>query len=136
MSMFEYMDLSQINDPNQCENNAEKKIQCDRCLKRFKTKYYMEHHRSKVHYKEFPSHCARCHMGYFNEQETQKHEASCTKTVFNCDECDHFAVDNSRLDAHKRTHTHEKPFECPVENCQSRYKQKSSLNRHIKTHQK
>lgn len=139
----DYTEPVRRNTLNQSDNHAdnvipavESKFQCDRCEKEFRSKNYMEYHRNKVHYDEFPSHCSRCRKGYFNEQEAKKHEALCTKIVHQCDACGHIANDRSVLDIHKRVHTREKPFECFIENCHSRFSQKSSLNLHLKTQHK
>lgn len=122
--------------PNVTTPSVEKKYECDLCEKTFSRKDGMERHQNSVHTNEFPYHCSRCRKGFYEDKDAKKHEASCTATVYQCEECDYFVLDRNKLHSHMTKHTGDKPFECPVDHCRKRFMRKTSLYRHKNTQHK
>lgn len=52
--------------------------------------------------------------------------------VYNCEYCSYSTRIGSRFADHKRTHTGERPYTCPV--CDQRFSVKSNMLRHLNNH--
>lgn len=80
-----------------------------------------------------PHKCQKCKKCYqlkssLDEHIKSKHNIS----AIHCDQCNYQTSKPNNLAAHKRSHTKEKPFTCPL--CQKKFSQKGSLNRHLSHH--
>ena len=53
-----------------------------------------------------------------------------------CDQCNRAFSRSDHLASHKRTHTGEKPYQCPLVDCQKRFTRSDELHRHLKMHER
>lgn len=51
------------------------------------------------------------------------------------EKCEHARMDFSKFFDHLRTHSGERPFVCPIEDCKAQFSFKGNLNRHMVVHE-
>ncbi|CDW72303.1 zinc finger protein 664 [Stylonychia lemnae] len=74
----------------------------------------------------------------YKQVKIYKQELKKWKTLFICtfNNCNTVCQKWGTLYDHLRTHSNERPFQCPVELCLKTFTQKSNLEKHIKTHKR
>jgi len=77
-----------------------------------------------------PFHCPFCNRKFSNAAECEKHISTHAQTL-QCTYCAKKFTEKSKLIAHTRVHTKEKPFKCSQ--CPKGFTEKSTLKLHVKT---
>ena len=115
-----------------------RKFVCEECNKQFHQNSHLFHHKRCVHSNDRPFVCNQnnCNKTFKTKSDLTKHSKrhSLVKN-FGCDECVKKFKTNSELCIHKKfVHLNNRPFVCPQNNCNQRFKLKSDLNRHKRIH--
>lgn len=79
------------------------------------------------------SRCKKCFRDFKSPANLYHHERICVfQRYFECNHCERNFERKSHLDVHVRSaHTKERPYECPVPDCESAFTDKSNLRRHL-----
>ncbi|CAH1983901.1 unnamed protein product [Acanthoscelides obtectus] len=106
---------------------------CEECGKKFKTKYYLDLHRNKVHTGTRNFKCDTCGKAFFTKADLWKHDRKTHKKMrpYICEYCKTGFSSQYALKTHRRQHTNEKPFIC--DHCNEGFRQKVSLRSHLKS---
>lgn len=113
-------------------HTGEKPHQCDRCFKRFSTKYHLKTH-TLLHTGKKPHRCDRCNKRFRTKSSLNEHFRTHTREKpYQCDHCFKRFRLNCILNEHIRIHTGERKYQC--DRCKKGFITKSKLNRHIRIH--
>ena len=101
-----YIQVKEFREHNKKEHNDEKPFHChyDGCNHRSARRYDFKKHVERVHDKIINFYCKVCNKGFYSK-------VTC--------------------DNHYRTHTGEKPYECPYEECKKRFGTLGSYKDHV-----
>ncbi|CAH0731666.1 unnamed protein product, partial [Brenthis ino] len=110
-------------------------FQCNHCEKRFSVRRDVDRHMNRVHLNIKPYQCDKCDKAYVNawsltEHSRFAHEGYKRPLNFPCPLCDKVFDRNATRKAHIRTHTGERPFQCP--RCAARFAQAGVLATHVR----
>lgn len=109
---------------------GERPHMCDECNKSFKDRFLLKRHK-RIHEKERPFSCAHCNKVFLSKSELRRHltvhsgALDIIYTFFYADEA-------PRIREFSLFFSDEKPFSC--EYCQTPFRRKDNLNRHIRHH--
>jgi len=110
---------------------------CDICAKAFYANDDLKRHQRRVHEKHKPCVCDICGKGFTQKSHLDKHKVIHTgERNYPCKEegCGKSFKQRWHLVQHERLHTGVKPYQCKY--CEVKFRQKSSLDSHIKIHKK
>jgi len=82
--------------------------------------------------KGLPCRFPKCGEIFCFKAQLEQHVKENHEDGLMCDYCGHVSYDRSNHTVHKRTHTGEKPHQCP--SCEKRFPTTAALNKHIRTH--
>ena len=105
-------------------------LPCQMCPKKFKTRSELWQHKNLLHSTDERYNCKFCGLRYGSESELRKHTRIHEDPFMPCSHCDKKYRDKKSLIRHERTHTGERPFQCPVKSCGKWWIDASSLSRH------
>ena len=146
--------MSLSNDDN-LESNVKsvrlgKPFDCDKCSKKFTTKFALNSHTKRIHQQfveEKPiaddldqtlsgQHCIKCDMNFSSKGNLERHvnTVHLGKSVFQCDQCNKRFTTKFALTEHtKGIHLKSSEFHCAK--CDRAFSTRLSLRRHLKTNQ-
>nr|XP_013189854.1 unnamed protein product [Amyelois transitella] len=112
-----------------------KKVTCDECGARFRTKPTLLEHIDFVHLKKNNYQCGRCSKVFMNKAALKKHTNFVHEKIRPprnkiCDHCGRGFTTLSILRSHVRTHTGERPLQCSV--CPATFAHSAALYTHNK----
>uniref|UniRef100_A0A5B7BM90 Putative transcription factor IIIA-like n=1 Tax=Davidia involucrata TaxID=16924 RepID=A0A5B7BM90_DAVIN len=81
------------------------------------------------------SHLHSCHQDEMKEQRAEGEGEANEVKLNTCEECGASFRKPAHLKQHMQSHSLERPFACPVDDCHSRYLRKDHLTRHLLKHQ-
>lgn len=117
--------------PNSSQNDN-KQWECDVCLKKFTTKYFLKKHK-RLHTGEMPYVCGLCGKSFTFQQSYHKHMLYHSEDKpHTCNECGRSFKELSTLHNHQRIHSGERPFAC--ETCGKCFRQRVSYLVHRRIH--
>lgn len=93
----------------------------------------------KKHVRRYFKHvCEACEKSYFRARYLKRHlkNAHLESKQLVCPICTKELRAVNNLKQHLLLHSHERKFECPIESCKKRFKQKPGLQQHIRIHHK
>lgn len=123
----------QTNASENIESTSSKKLyNCDFCPNVYTAKFSLDRHIKDKHVEEFPFHCSKCRKSFSSEAKANEHTVHCGYMKPKCDFCEYSNSDSSKVRKHMAKHTGEKIFQCKFPKCSRVYKQKFSLQRHMK----
>merc|ERR1719508_648769 len=108
---------------------------CQLCEKVFHFKNKLKKHQSRTHENHKPFVCDICGKGFTQKSHLDKHKVIHTgERKYPCKEegCGKSFKQKWHLVQHERLHTGVKPYQCKY--CEVKFRQKSSLDSHIKIH--
>lgn len=115
-----------------------KELECFICKKRLKSMPTLKVH---IYWHSLPKNhlCTQCGERFRVESLLKRHLMRAdhmgeNSKKFQCDICGIKFYDKTQYVKHQIVHTDERPYECPYENCDKRYRTKPSLKAHICTH--
>lgn len=109
-----------------------KQWECDVCLKKFTTKYFLKKHK-RLHTGEMPYVCGLCGKSFTFQQSYHKHMLYHSEDKpHTCTECGRAFKELSTLHNHQRIHSGERPFAC--ETCGKCFRQRVSYLVHRRIH--
>lgn len=109
-----------------------KQWECDVCLKKFTTKYFLKKHK-RLHTGEMPYVCGLCGKSFTFQQSYHKHMLYHSEDKpHTCPECGRAFKELSTLHNHQRIHSGERPFAC--ETCGKCFRQRVSYLVHRRIH--
>ncbi|KAL0803305.1 hypothetical protein ABMA28_017215 [Loxostege sticticalis] len=113
----------------------DKRFTCDECGSKFLTKTALQEHIDFVHLKNIKHECAKCPKVFKNGSALRRHENFVHKKLRPprnkiCDHCGRGFTTLSILQSHIRTHTGERPLQCP--NCPASFAHSAALYTHNK----
>lgn len=109
-----------------------KQWECDVCLKKFTTKYFLKKHK-RLHTGEMPYVCGLCGKSFTFQQSYHKHMLYHSEDKpHSCSECGRAFKELSTLHNHQRIHSGERPFAC--ETCGKCFRQRVSYLVHRRIH--
>ena len=115
-------------------HEGKKPFQCERCSKRFPTKFKLNLHIASVHEGKKPFRCTECGKNFSRKDNLIGHKATVHegKKPFPCTECGKNFSRKDNLIGHKATvHEGKKPSKCQASDIG--FAIKKSLNRHLET---
>lgn len=117
--------------PNSSHNDN-KQWECEVCLKKFTTKYFLKKHK-RLHTGEMPYVCGLCGKSFTFQQSYHKHMLYHSEDKpHTCNECGRSFKELSTLHNHQRIHSGERPFAC--ETCGKCFRQRVSYLVHRRIH--
>ncbi|XP_072021352.1 uncharacterized protein [Amphiura filiformis] len=114
-------------------HKGELPFSCDLCDKRFLCKGTLETHVILLHTDERPHKCDICGAAFKLKKILMRHISTHTKEApYKCPNCDKCFSRRGSLNRHELIHTGEKPFKCEL--CDKCFTQKSTLTLHMMGH--
>lgn len=114
-------------------------LPCPDCGKIFRRKNYLNNHYNLYHAKQSKHYCELCDKYFSNGYGLRKHKMHVHLKVSRikdkmCDLCGRGFATNRILLNHRRTHTGERPYQCPF--CSAAFTQKQAMQSHCRTQHK
>ena len=107
---------------------------CSHCNKSFHSIGSMNNHYKRKH--NSPLICQACHCQYSTPASLNAHQYEHGQRPFHCSKCGKDFPFKSRLDDHFLVHVKKKKLKCSFVRCNVKYKSKSQLMKHERTHSK
>ncbi|KAK4292744.1 hypothetical protein Pmani_034506 [Petrolisthes manimaculis] len=115
---------------NEITGKMETAYQCEKCTKQCRTALALYKHRSS-HFKRLD--CPICHQRLSNKHALNAHKRTHTgERPYQCTKCSSRFTTRGNLARHNASHAGEKPWQCSL--CGKRYTEKKSLKIHMRTH--
>ena len=133
--VFHFKNKLKKHQSNKHENH--RPVVCDVCGKTFYVNADLMRHQRRTHEKHKPCVCDICGKGFTQKSHLDKHKVIHTgERNYPCKEegCGKSFKQRWHLVQHERLHTGVKPYQCKY--CEVKFRQKSSLDSHIKIHNK
>jgi len=108
-------------------HRGEENYPCDVCCKKFRTKERMLVHRHLHKGRRFECNCgfkARCQRS-LRKHQVMKH----SQRTFECSNCSKMFASRQNLEAHRRIHTGETPWDCKL--CNSKFNRQHHFRQHL-----
>ncbi|XP_058462500.1 zinc finger protein 888-like [Malaya genurostris] len=118
---------------NFTDSDQERKFKCNICSALFRLNSSLRNHTRRVHCTERVV-CEKCGASFKTSSEAKahmrfRHEQN---SRYKCEFCDKRCSTSSVLATHRRTHTNERPYQCPYEGCPKTYKTNGALIKHVR----
>jgi len=120
---------------------GQKPFKCNTCGQPFQTNGNLKRHVDEVHLGKRPFICGGCGATFAQETDLEGHVAAMHSTApprYACTHpgCSATLATTQGLKLHMMDHTGERPFPCPYESCNLRFKCQRDVNYHMKTAKK
>lgn len=116
---------------HQTSHIEKKPLSCNYCAKEFLYLRNLDHHK-RSHVADFLFHCLVCLKECPTKDAANEHQRNCRIRRYECFDCKISIQHKNTLVEHLRKHSGMRPLSCKNKKCQKTFRQKSSLNRHIK----